>query len=254
MGFIFIASCKSKKNITSNLPEKGNRLSNEQQSLMMFLKGIKEQENTFNYIGCKGECEYSDGKNTYNFDVQVEMEKDKFIFLRATYLLGIEVAKLYITPSQIQIVNHLERSNTVAGYSYLKKFSNANITFNQLENVFIGNAIFNQDTTSSKLDSTLSEYIIKTMVDGALQQSLYDKNTVAKLKESSLTDLEKNQTLQVKYSQYIQNATNYYPSELAINISAEKKLSCLMKLSNFAFVKKKDPNIRVPASYKTISY
>ncbi|MFA9214016.1 MAG: hypothetical protein ACEQSR_09250, partial [Candidatus Methylacidiphilales bacterium] len=88
----------------------------------------------------------------------------------------------------------------------------------------------------------------------AMQKCFYGKNKVAKIETNELNDLVKNQTFEVKYLQYVANGTNYYPSELAINISAEKKLSCLMKLSNFAFVKKKDPNIRVPASYKTITY
>jgi hypothetical protein len=182
------------------------------------------------------------------------MEKGKFIFVRATYLLGIEVAKIYITPTQIQILNHLEKTNTVASYNYLKKFSSANLQFENLENLILGNALFSQNLGITLIDSNATQYILKTLLEGASQQCFYGKNKVAKLEANQLKDAVKNQNFEVKYNQYTANGTNYYPSELAINIRAEKNLGCLMKLFNFAYEKKKDPQIRVPASYKTITY
>jgi hypothetical protein len=103
------------------------------------------------------------------------------------------------------------------------------------------------------LDSNATQYILKTILNGATQQCFYGINQIAKLSENQLADTYKNQNMEIKYNQFIANGTNYYPSELAINIRAEKNLGCIMKLFNFAFEKKKDPQIRVPASYKTIT-
>lgn len=250
-----LSACKSKKGIGKHLPTathvKAGEIKNDYSQLF---NNIKQQENNYNFLACKGECEYNDGKNTYNFDIQLEMEKGKFIFIRATYLLGIEVAKMYITPTQIQILNHLEKTNTVASYNYLKKFSSANLQFENLENLILGNALFSQSIGVTLIDSNATQYILKTLLEGALQQSFYGKNKVAKLEANLLQDVAKNQNFEVKYNQYTVNGTDYYPSELAINIRAEKNLGCLMKLFNFAYEKKKDPQIRVPSSYKTITY
>ncbi|MFY7735029.1 MAG: DUF4292 domain-containing protein [Bacteroidia bacterium] len=252
---VFLSACKSKKGIGTPLPTATQGKAGEvKNDYSLLFNNIKQQENNYNFLACKGECEYNDGKNTYNFDIQLEMEKGKFIFIRATYLLGIEVAKMYITPSQIQILNHLEKTNTVASYNYLKKFSSANLQFENLENLILGNALFNQTLGTTLIDSNASQYILKTLVEGASQQCFYGKNKVAKLEANQLQDAVKNQNFVVKYNQYTANGTNYYPSELAINIRAEKNLGCLMKLFNFAYEKKKDPQIRVPASYKTITY
>jgi hypothetical protein len=182
------------------------------------------------------------------------MEKGKFIFIRATYLLGIEVAKMYITPSQIQILNHLEKTNTLASYEYLKKFSSAALQFENLENMLLGNALFSQNPNITILDSNATQYILKTLLDGASQQCFYGINKIAKLEANQLEDTIKNQNLTINYNEYITNGTNYYPSQLAINIRAEKNLGCNMKLFNFAYEKKREPQIRVPASYKTISH
>lgn len=253
IALFFVQSCKSKKNLGTKLPQEIAKAGELKKDNAAFFEKIKQQESNFNYISCKGECEYNDGKNSYNFDVQLEMEKGKFIFIRATYLLGIEVAKMYITPNQIQILNHLEKTNTLASYDYLKKFSSATLQFENIENMLVGNSLFAQNQTITLLDSNATQYILKTILNGATQRCFYGINQIAKLSENQLADTYKNQNMEIKYNQFIANGTNYYPSELAINIRAEKNLGCIMKLFNFAFEKKKDPQIRVPASYKTIT-
>jgi hypothetical protein len=253
---LIFGACKTKKDVGSKLPQSGVTVTagEAKNNYAELYKTIKIQESNYNYLACKGECNYNDGKNSYDFDIQLEMEKGKFIYIRATYLLGIEVAKLYITPSQIQIVNHLEKSNTIASFEYLKKLSAANLQFQNLENMILGNAIFEQNANNSNIDSTDSQYILKSMVEGAMQQCFYGKNKIAKLELCKLENEVKNQKFEIKYQEYTANGTEFYPSELAINIRAEKSLGCLMKLFNFAYEKKKDPQIRVPASYKTITY
>jgi hypothetical protein len=120
--------------------------------------------------------------------------------------------------------------------------------------MFLGNALFAQNPNITLLDSNATQYILKTMLEGASQQCFYGINKIAKLEVNQLEDTFKNQNLAINYKEYTANGTNYYPSELAINIRAEKNLGCNMKLFNFAFEKKRDPQIRVPASYKTISH
>jgi hypothetical protein len=120
--------------------------------------------------------------------------------------------------------------------------------------MFLGNALFAQNPNITLLDSNATQYILKTMLEGASQQCFYGINKIAKLEVNQLEDTFKNQNLAINYKEYTANGTTYYPSELAINIRAEKNLGCNMKLFNFAFEKKRDPQIRVPASYKTISH
>lgn len=254
--FLIFGACKSKKGIGNALPQAdtNNTALESKNKYIELYNSIKAQESNYNYLMCKGECEYNDGKNSYNFDIQLEMEKGKYIYIRATYLLGIEVAKLYITPTQIQIVNHLEKTNTLSSFEYLKKLSSANLQFQNLENMLLGNAIFEQIPEQCTIDSSASQYILQTLVEGAVQQCFYGKNKIAKLELIKLENQIKNQNFEIKYQEYTANGTEFYPSQLAINIRAEKNLGCLMKLFNFAYEKKKDPQIRVPASYKTITH
>ncbi len=250
-----LSACKTKKAIGVKLPKV-----NEKDSLQSIrnkeeiINSIVQQQNTFNYLACRSECEFNDGKAGYNLDLILEMEKGKFIFLKATYLLGIEVARMLITPSQIQIVDHWNKTNTIASYSYLKRFSSAPIQFENLENLFVGNALFNPEKDLTNIDSNQTQLILKTMVTNILQTSFYNKGQVAKISSNNLQDSAKGQEIAIEYKQFFQNGTNYYPSELSINIMAEKNIGCSMKLFNFVFEKKKEPQIRVPNSYKTLTY
>ncbi|MBJ7428771.1 MAG: hypothetical protein JHD28_07440, partial [Bacteroidia bacterium] len=64
---VFLSACKSKKGIGTQLPTatqgKAGEVKNDYSQLF---NSINEQENNYNFLACKGECEYNDGKNTYN--------------------------------------------------------------------------------------------------------------------------------------------------------------------------------------------
>ncbi|MES2380805.1 MAG: DUF4292 domain-containing protein [Bacteroidota bacterium] len=251
---LFMSACKTKKGLGVKLPQGTSIDSTFYKNNEAFINNINQQQNTYNYLSCKGECEYSDGKNDYTFDISLEMEKGHFIFIKATYLLGIEVARLYITPSQIQIIDHWNKVNTLASYSFLKKYSSAPLQFENIENMLIGNALFTNTTDHTAIDSNQAQFILKTFINEVAQICYYNKGQIAKINTSLLQDSLKNQQMDIAYKQFFQNGTNYYPSELAINIRAEKNVGCSMKLFNFVFEKKRDPQIRVPNSYKTIAH
>ena len=75
IALFFVQSCKSKKNVGAKLPSDIAKAVEIKKDNSAFFNNIKQQESNYNYISCLGECEYNDGKNTYNFDIQIEMER-----------------------------------------------------------------------------------------------------------------------------------------------------------------------------------
>ncbi len=184
---VTFSSCKTKKAIGTALPK-----AIENDSLQgiknkdQVINSIIQQQNSLNYLACRSECLFNDGKTDYNLDLVLEMEKGKFIYLKATYLLGIEVARMLITPSQIQIVDHWNKTNTITSYNYLKKFSSAPLQFENLENLFIGNALFKHENVLTQIDSSQNQLILKTFVSDVLQTCYYNKGQIAKISNNNL--------------------------------------------------------------------
>lgn len=251
---VVLPACKSKKAATppvATTPKEEKKV--EINNTAMLIQAVKMNANNFTYIQADAETDYRDGSNNYSFDMRIVMEKDRYIFVSATALLGIEVARMYITPDQIQIINRLEKKYIVAGYGYLKNFTSAPLEFEQLQNIFAGNSLFGLDENKAKADSADGSYKLVQWVGEVLQSSIHNRTNL-KTRESELTDDTRGQKMIVKYAGFVQQGSNFYPNDIAINIVAQKKVECRMKLSNFVFEKKKEVQFSVPQSYKIIRY
>jgi hypothetical protein len=244
--FIFTAGCKSKKGISkTTLPEVVKPTTTQ-----LLVEKIKTNENTFNYYSAKAKVHYKDHSIDQDVDVAIVMEKDKYIWMNVTALFGIEAARIKITSDSIIILNRLQRKCIIANYTYIKKMTNVDMKLQQLQNIFIGNATFNNDEILSIADTVLSNIILYTFINTQKQTAIY--NNTLKLIKNSLEDKSINRQLNIEYPNSYIVGNNAYPSEMNINIRAEKNLECKFKLSNFVFEKKKDVQFNIPGSYEII--
>ncbi len=250
----FLGSCKSKKSIIQQPINKITTTGNAPDAnLEGALLAINSNKNDYSYIKADAATYYNDGSSSYNLDVELVCEKDKYIWLRVTAIFGIEAARVMITPDKIQVLDRLNRKHITAGYSYLKSFTDIPLTFTQLQNLIVGNALFNATLGQSTTKNIDAEILINYIFNQNKQSNLYNATTY-KNRQSIVNDTLKNQALQIDYSNFIANGTNTYPANISINIKGEKNIACQFKLSNFAFDKKGEIQFSVPKSYQAIQY
>ena len=72
------------------------------------------------------------------------------------------------------------------------------------------------------------------------------------LTKNILEDKNVNRQFTVEYSNPYTHENNAYPSNVNINIRAEKNIDCKFKLSNFVFEKKKESIFSIPGNYEVI--
>lgn len=253
LSLLFVASlilsvgCKSKKAITA--AQKPTEVI-KPSSAELLLKKLKNNENSFNYFSAKGEVSYTEKNSEQNFDVSIIMEKDKYILMSVTVLFGIEAARIKITTDSVIILDRLHRKCVIADYNYLKKISNVDLHLKQLQQIIIGNPAFDQIEKQSIVDTVLSKIIISTVLNSQKQTSFYNSSLI--LTKNILEDKNVNRQFTVEYSNPYTHLNNAYPSNVNINIRAEKNIDCKFKLSNFVFEKKKESLFSIPGNYEVI--
>lgn len=250
----FLCSCKSKKNLSSSgsntLVISGKASHEEAENT---LKLIQQNRNDYNYVKADATAAYNDGKNAYDLDVELVCEKDKYIWMKVTALLGIEAARVMITKDKIQLLDRLNRKHITANYTYLKNFTDIPLTFAQLQNMIAGNALFDADAKQSSIENAGAEKLLIYLFNQNIQTNIYNAISF-KNRKSIVADTIKNQSLEIDYSDYTANGTNTVPANISINIKGEKNVACQFKLSNFAFDKKGEVQFSVPKSYQEIQY
>jgi hypothetical protein len=241
-----VTACKTKKALTNQpMPEVTIPSSSE-----LLIQKIGQHANSFGYYSAEGSANYKDAKTDQNLDLNVVMEKDKYLWIRVTALFGIEAARIRFTTDSIVILDRIHRKCIIAGYPYIKKMTGADMQLSQVQQVFAGNAVFDPIPLLSIADTVLANIVITT-VNGSQKQTSY-YNPSLKLTKNVLEDKAVNRQFSVEYPNFYLHNDNAFPSEMNINIRAEKNIECKLRLNNFAFEKKKEVQFSIPANYEVI--
>ncbi|MFI5221313.1 MAG: DUF4292 domain-containing protein [Bacteroidia bacterium] len=245
---VTVTGCKTKKAIqkpVTDIPAEVKPNRNE-----YFVKKARANENAFNYFSAKGEAEYKDQKDEQNFNVFIVMEKDEYIWMSITALLGIEVARVRLTPDSLVMLDRLHRICIITNYGFLKKFTGMDLNLKNIQQLIIGNAAFDADEKTSVCDTSLTGIIIYSILQDQKQVAEY--NTNFRLQKNTIGNRTDSKQFKVEYASHQKHGNNEFPSQIHINIRAEKNVECKFSLTNFVFEKKKDVPFSIPANYEIV--
>lgn len=245
-----VGSCKSKKAVVS-APTKLNKIEMPSANATL-LKTVGANENKFEFYNSRGSANYKDNDQSYDLNIEITMEKDKYVYMNVTALLGISVARLWFTKDSICILDILHRKNFITNYHNLEAIANVPLSLTQVQKVFIGNTIFLADEQKMNADTILSYILINTPINAQQVQTTYYANNTFKVNRSIVADKLTGRELRVEYAGCQTSGSNCFPKDFNINIRAEKNMECRMNLDYFAFDKKKEVKFVVPKSFQNV--
>lgn len=97
--------------------------------------------NNINYLTFSGsaKAKVAFKKENHDVNISVRIERGKTVWISITAILGIEVARVLITPERIQIMNRLHGEYYDKPFDYIYSFASRALTFNSLQDILIGN-------------------------------------------------------------------------------------------------------------------
>jgi hypothetical protein len=239
-------SCKSKKNLVSTPPPAIEKPSSSD----LLLQKLELSKNSFSYFSSSIKAHFKDDKQDLNFDINLVMEKDRYIWANISALFGIGVARAFITKDSVIILDHLHRKCIRTDLSYFKKMANANFTLLELQQLFIGNPAFALKKENSLPDTVSNSIVVYTRLDGQKQTTTF--NSLFKAISLLIEQSSGTRQLQINYSNPYAYGTNFYPKQIHINIRSEKNSECTLNLDNFVLEKKKDVVFTIPKTYELV--
>jgi outer membrane biogenesis lipoprotein LolB len=242
-------SCKSKKVVSTKpvetkLPQQGPTPTE------VVLNTVDANTNNFSFYQSRAKVNYKDDKQKVELDVNLIMEKDQYIWMSVTAVLGIEVARIMITQDSVKILDRLHRKYIAADFDYIQRMSNVPLKLNNLQNLIVGNTVFNNSVQKSVVDTILGALSVSTLINTQKQTTFY--NTNYKVNRTLIAEQNQSRQLNITYPTYATFDQNVYPSALNINIRAEKNIECTFELSNFVFTKKRETQFTVPSGYEVV--
>jgi hypothetical protein len=198
----------------------------------------------------KVDFEGSDGKRNNNVNAFVRLKKDSIIWVTITAPLGIDAFRVLITPDSVKMLNKLNRTVQLRSVEYLQEVTKIPMTFNDLQNLLIGNPIF--------LDSNINTYkkddkSISLMSIGVLFKHLLTVNKDDyTLTHSKLDDVDaiRARTAYLSYSDYQAKNGVRFSTHRKITVSEKSKLDIEMEFKQFDFNVDLNFPFNIPKNYK----
>lgn len=147
----------------------------EKQRLIEGLSSLWTKDINYRTFTGKAKMHYEGPAMKQEFTAHFRIKKDSIMWVNITALEGlVQVARVYITPDTIKMINYLNREATIMPMSQAVKLLPVPVDFSILENFVIGNALVRSGHITDAADIG-NAWTIHVEDNNYLQQITYNK-------------------------------------------------------------------------------
>lgn len=217
---IVFTSCKANKNMIDATAVAKN-ISSKKVARRHMAANFDKQT-----IDAKLKVNFDNGKTNQNLTVSMKMKKDEVIWLRGTKF--ITVFKAEITPTKVRYYSSVFKHSFEGDFTMLKELLGVEINFEQLQNLFLGQAL--QDVTEEKQDVIVmnNRYVLSPEQQAMLYDIFYTLNPAHyKLDNQSIVNEAKGLRLDIKYPNYKLINSVVFPTAIEIKAKDKKRVTAI---------------------------
>jgi len=245
--FLAFTACKSNKRAVMGTNYKVSEMSSKKIIKKHLAANFNKET-----IEAKLKVSFDNGKIDENFRVQLKMKKDEVIWMKGTKF--ITVFRLKITPTTVSYYSPYQKDYLETDFSVITDFLGTNVTFAQLQNLLLGQSVF--DLEDKEFNNTIIDqsYVMTPKIQADLFSILFAVNPINfKLDKQSLRNSAKNQSLEITYNNYFYQDKVDMPRNVDILIKDNNKTTKVsIEYADVEFNKELDFSHETPSGYKRI--
>lgn len=199
-------------------------------------------------------------KSSIKFNSSVRIRRGEVIRFSVAPVLGIEVARIDITPDGILAVDRIHKRYVRAGFDELSSIVNTDLSFNIIQSLFMNELFLPGKTGLTASDAekfSISQDLKNIRIDakktGEFGYSFYTSSEDGRLEETVIELKRTDFSIHCKYDDFIMLKDDLFPQE--IGFSAEgfsKPYTMDMKLSRIGTDTGWDSKTELSSKYKKI--
>lgn len=239
---VLLIGCKSKKILTT-----GNN--NLNLSAKQLIKENAKNTPKFKTLAARVKIDYTEGASSRSTTVSFRMERDKAIWMSK---LGF--VKALITPDRVSFYNKLDNTYFDGDYAYLSDLLGTELDFNKVQNLLLGEALYDLDKNEFEVFTQGNEYVLKPKIQPEAFELFYILNAANfKINSQQLAQSKELRMLQIDYLNYQEIDQQTFPEYIKIiavegydetRLDIEFKAITLNEKLSFPF--------KIPSGYKQI--
>ena len=204
---LLFLGCKSTKIVQSS------ETLDSKMSVKQIVKNHNKLQSKFNTLQGRLKVEYIQGDRSETHTLTLRMENDKTIWVNAF----LNMVRVKITPDRVRFYNKLDNTYFDGDYALISEFLGADLQFKNLQNLLLGEAIFNLKPKEFTKTTHPNSYMLTPKQPNALFDLLYLINpTYFKLDAQLLSQSLKQNVLKIQYQSYQKVDGLVLPENMAI--------------------------------------
>ncbi|WP_296316052.1 DUF4292 domain-containing protein [Winogradskyella sp. UBA3174] len=241
---ILLVGCKSAKGVIA-LGTASDKLSAKQ-----VIKQHQKNDADFKTMQAKVRIDIIQGQKEQGLTFNFRMEKDKVIWLSAPFGL----ARMMITPDKVQFYNKQGNEYFDGDYKLLSDFVGVELDFNKVQNILLGQAIFNLKEEAHKVSVNNNSYALQPKNQNTLLELFYLINpSHFKMDSLQLSQQLENRILQVDYASYQDVSKQVLPKDIRIIAQEDsEEVAITMEFKSVSLNEEVRFPFKIPSGYKEI--
>ena len=219
----------------------------EKRSTKNILKKVEQNQLDYDWFTAKlnGKVEMNGSKTPVSANLRIR--KDSVIWISVSALLGIEVARIQITPDSLKLMNRINKTYWTADFAEADQLLGVSINYKQLEGALVGHIFFK----NQRLKSIVSEgkYLLfnKSKKENPQSKLWVDNRFLA---NTFLLKNESEQSFTIRYLDYEKHAQRWVPRKVNLFLaSIDTQTEVNFTYSKVGINIAKKVNFNIPDSY-----
>ncbi|MDR6299855.1 DUF4292 domain-containing protein [Mesonia maritima] len=219
IGIIFftlaVIACGSKKAVTRSIESDADAAT--------LIKKHNASEVDFKTLEARLRGSYVTEEEQQSISVSMRMEKDKVIWLSAKLAGIIPLAKVKITPNRVQYYEKINGTYFDGDFSLLSKWLGTDLDFKKVQNLLIGQAIYNLNAEPYKVENTDQGVRLASKNNSEVAKFILLNPVNFRVKAQQLVREKENQSVTVSYPEYEDFEGKQFPKEINIAVNEKAK-------------------------------
>ncbi len=265
IAFLFLVSCFSFL-ISACHPYKkiAKTIILEEQTPAFLFQKLTDNEFNCDWLNGKASANMIWKNENIDFNVTIRMRIDSVIWLSISPGLGVELMRVIIKKDSVKFMDKIQKRYWVSDFKYLNKVFNIPVTFDMLQSVICGNYFSYMDETkprSAYIDNQY--YLLSNLVRKRKLRSEEDIDLTKKIIQdvwlspenyriaaSSTEDRKAKVKFELRYTDFRQVETKFFPFHCNINLKAEKPFQISVEYSKVSINKPLEFPFNIPDNYE----
>lgn len=250
---LMISACRPARDVVTPVPDP------ERLSVDHTITSLRAAETSFDdfYTRFSGLANFQG--NEYNIAGHVRMKKDSAIFISVAPLLGIEIARVLLTPDSVKIVNRIDNTFFVGDYQFIHDFLNTYLDFHMLQALLVGNDFSHFPYKNFTLSNDKDKILLQSndrrppgrgMRNMSFQQNLWLNSQSFNIEENLLYEPLTRRSLRARYISHAIVDDQTLPRELLLIFTEPGMRASLdIRYNRTSLDTKRPISFSIPANY-----